>query len=1138
MAVNKRAVNPLFANPFDDPGSQMVVPYDRRDQILSDINQDNGGFLSDLFWALDTPGAVARGAMVDGLQGATDALWQNSEQRVDGRDLLRHYGAIGDEDNWYNFFGGLGAEVLLDPLSYVTGPVKAMTGAGAAAAKAGLLNNAPELLSRGYLRGGNIAPELAAAAESSLKRMGRTAVSETDVAGRPLIGRRAAYRHGTLDDLVRYSDDPDAARQSVLDALGGDTARYDKLAGQKLGRNFGIGVLPMTDPIASFDVPFVGDAFGDAMDAIGEFARWNPISRVANKYVNNAAGQSDDAASQALFQGAAKKADLAKAEARREAVYNAAKLYQAEPDVFSEQGNRALGRLIEDPVANKFAKEDAVWESSHPAARQYMDWWDQKRTELPEDFTEVGLRGATFEDPNISGYLPRRTHGALETAARNNPSLGRVLKTITSDQLQRSDDMMVPGGRDTLAFELSRDPVVAGAKRTASTDQEAARYIADKLYGAGEHSAEQTKQALSLSQILHRLPDSVTNAKTGIPLYGQHPTHSIMQYVEGRAGAKATMEAIYDSLASFAKASPSDIVEGGRHISMAEALNRVGARTTATDAGEAGARVQMRSRLADTFGIDPDAIELANVSVPEEAVDRLLRVREGFTSPKAIDEWTGLVDQYNRSWKTQILSWPSRIVRDLYSGAYSNWLEGAFDLESVSVTKRLAAGSAFDPEFQRWLASVPKYARIPEAERAATYYADLAAGGLIDGSFMADSGRYVGGGPITDMLVGTTPETFSGAAAELGRGWGNYAKEMFTHGDGLADWFRRTTEASPIVKFGAKAGNLADKINRLTGYNSLLKQGVDPMEAARRMKRAHVDYSSLTPQERYFRDKFMPFYAYWSRSGAEVLRQLAERPGGRYGQGVRALERAQQGEDGEYTPQAVRRGFAAQVDPDDPLFGWMAAPEGSARTYFTGIDLPGLGPLQTLDVDDPTQTLRNFAMQAHPGWRTLVELVNQRDLFTGTPLEYSSRGYGAASKLARAISGDQNAGRGTGYILADKAIDLFPGAARPARLLSGLFDQDSGVDLPTRVFHTAVNNAGIGRLRDFSEDDVRRDEIERLQQRAAPYTKEIASPYIPEYMAPFVPRDAQESLALARQLQREAREVRRQRREMGFGVDF
>jgi hypothetical protein len=177
-------------------------------------------------------------------------------------------------------------------------------------------------------------------------------------------------------------------------------------------------------------------------------------------------------------------------------------------------------------------------------------------------------------------------------------------------------------------------------------------------------------------------------------------------------------------------------------------------------------------------------------------------------------------------------------------------------------------------------------------------------------------------------------------------------------------------------------------------------------------------------------------------------------------------------------------------------------------------------------------------MQAHPGLRTAVELVNQRDLFTGTPLEYSSRGYGAASKLARAISGDQNTGRGAGYILADKAIDLFPGAARPARLLSGLFDQDSGVDLPTRVFHTTVNNAGIGRLRDISEDDVRRDEIERLQQRAAPYTKEIASPYIPDYMAPFVPKDAQESLALARQLQREAREVRRQRQEMGFGADF
>jgi hypothetical protein len=64
---------------------------------------------------------------------------------------------------------------------------------------------------------------------------------------------------------------------------------------------------------------------------------------------------------------------------------------------------------------------------------------------------------------------------------------------------------------------------------------------------------------------------------------------------------------------------------------------------------------------------------------------------------------------------------------------------------------------------------------------------------------------------------------------------------------------------------------------------------------------------------------------------------------------------------------------------------------------------------------------------------------------------------------------------------------------------------------------------------------ARRDFIENLQDQVSPYTREIVSPYIPESMQPFVPYDAQEKLAAARQLQKESRDARRQRRTMGFG---
>jgi hypothetical protein len=196
-----------------------------------------------------------------------------------------------------------------------------------------------------------------------------------------------------------------------------------------------------------------------------------------------------------------------------------------------------------------------------------------------------------------------------------------------------------------------------------------------------------------------------------------------------------------------------------------------------------------------------------------------------------------------------------------------------------------------------------------------------------------------------------------------------------------------------------------------------------------------------------------------------------------------------------------------------------------------------MNQLQGIDSWSPATTLSNFAMNANPYLKTGVELINQRDLFTGTPLEASSRGYGAFSKLARAAAGDQNAGSGIASILADKAIDMapVPGLARGARFAAQLADQDSGVGFPTRLVHSLGNNLGVGRTRDVTPDMARRDFIENLQDQVSPYTREIVSPYIPESMQPFVPYDAQEKLAAARQLQKESRDARRQRRTMGFG---
>jgi hypothetical protein len=70
------------------------------------------------------------------------------ENRLTGRDLMRGYGLAGKEDTMLNFLTGLGAEIALDPLSYLTFGASAMTKGGKAARALNLENRAVDTASK------------------------------------------------------------------------------------------------------------------------------------------------------------------------------------------------------------------------------------------------------------------------------------------------------------------------------------------------------------------------------------------------------------------------------------------------------------------------------------------------------------------------------------------------------------------------------------------------------------------------------------------------------------------------------------------------------------------------------------------------------------------------------------------------------------------------------------------------------------------------------------------------------------------------------------------------------------------------------------------------------------------------------
>lgn len=127
-------------------GGQATI--DEEDGMLAKLAKSV--VLPPLTWlsqTMDKPGRAVRG-LLDGspsellnLIPLSDTLGiTDPEKSVSGRDLLRHYGMVGEEDNLGNFLGGLGAEILLDPVNWVTlGTGSSLTALGRTAKLAGTI---------------------------------------------------------------------------------------------------------------------------------------------------------------------------------------------------------------------------------------------------------------------------------------------------------------------------------------------------------------------------------------------------------------------------------------------------------------------------------------------------------------------------------------------------------------------------------------------------------------------------------------------------------------------------------------------------------------------------------------------------------------------------------------------------------------------------------------------------------------------------------------------------------------------------------------------------------------------------------------------------------------------------------------
>jgi hypothetical protein len=305
-------------------------------------------------------------------------------------------------------------------------------------------------------------------------------------------------------------------------------------------------------------------------------------------------------------------------------------------------------------------------------------------------------------------------------------------------------------------------------------------------------------------------------------------------------------------------------------------------------------------------------------------------------------------------WKAGVLTHPARIMRDLTSGFVRRGemgLQGSTGLADKLIRGQAVEGLEQIPAIRdamraRGVAPTPENA--VETYRA-MYAARHKASSLYPDENLVTPDAYGGVGSLMNSIPGLTPETpgeFLKETAKLAAGvnpqtgrveagrWAPWRVRGVPDAAGVP----RTSPEFGVAAAAEKTGNYADTINRMAADIELLKQGVDPAEAARRVNEAFVSYDpkALTREENFVRDFMVPFYSFGKSQAKYVGQELVGNPAGRLAQTIKATDRA--------NPQDATLPEYVQQTTSIPV---GTAPDGTRR-FITGLGLMHEDPLSFL----------------------------------------------------------------------------------------------------------------------------------------------------------------------------------------------
>lgn len=409
----------------------------------------------------------------------------------------------------------------------------------------------------------------------------------------------------------------------------------------------------------------------------------------------------------------------------------------------------------------------------------------------------------------------------------------------------------IPGGTATIQA-WSRNPGLTGADRTLN-DLQAKHEIVQQLVAGGNATHPAYNQAEQISDYLFGLDPRVR--QTG--LYSDDVLGAGLGRIEQEAAQVASEATLMEGIKRFARPLADLQAAGVRAVPVPSFL----AKTKFTgDPAQQKAATLLGLNPTTAGGVD----QMRAFGIPEDVAADMLRMGEAVKTPAVLAPVVAAWDWALNLFKTSLTTiFPAFHVRNMMSGLFNMWRDGALSGAALDQSQKLIRGGGLYPEVAAKL-----FPGLPLEQANREFLKEVIANKVAFVRGSRQTSDVTGAAGLDRMLPSQVPEV-GGAVRGVGQDLGTFGAGLVPNkgkfweeiGNPLNQaGVNREEDVNRLVGAGRKVGNTTEDFTRLGHYIAKRQAGASVEDATAAVYKYQINYEELAGFEKAVMKRVMPWY--------------------------------------------------------------------------------------------------------------------------------------------------------------------------------------------------------------------------------------------------------------------------------------